>query len=171
MSSYNYYNGFIIKETVKASVDTDEIITRKIDSASYTSTTGKINIMKPINAEAAALTKAKIIETTAPFACFPSPAAKSPNRRSPETIFSWRAAIQTMFLEEKWTGQKLRPYISGTRKKTSEKMPGTYRKNRMAVLWPGQKKDRMACWICILRQMAILWRIETVSVCFVIIEM
>lgn len=50
-SSYNYYNGFIIKETVKASVDTDEIITRKIDSASYTSTTGKINIMKPINAD------------------------------------------------------------------------------------------------------------------------
>ena len=51
MTSYNYYNGFIIKETVKASVDTDEIITRKIDSASYTSTTGKINIMKPINAD------------------------------------------------------------------------------------------------------------------------
>lgn len=51
MTTYNYYNGFIIKETVKASVDTDEIITRKIDSASYTSTTGKINIMKPINAD------------------------------------------------------------------------------------------------------------------------
>ena len=50
-TTYNYYNGFIIKETVKASVDTDEIITRKIDSASYTSTTGKINIMKPINAD------------------------------------------------------------------------------------------------------------------------
>ena len=47
MTSYNYYNGFIIKETVKASVDTDEIITRKIDSAAYTSTTGKINLSNP----------------------------------------------------------------------------------------------------------------------------
>ena len=51
MTTYNYYNGFIIKETVKATVDTDEIITRKIDSATYTSTTGKINLSNPINAD------------------------------------------------------------------------------------------------------------------------
>lgn len=55
----------------------------------------------------------------------------------PETIFSWRAAIQTMFLEEKWTGNRSQLSISGTRKKISEKMPGMYQNNRMAASWHG----------------------------------
>ena len=56
------------------------------------------------------------------------------------------------------------------RKKISEKMPGTYRKNRMAVLWPGQRKKRMACWIYILRQMEISQRTEIAAFCFLIIQ-
>ena len=121
--------------------------------------------MKPINAEAAALTKAKIIQTTVPSARFPSPAVKSSNRRSPETIFSWRAAIRTIFLEEKWTGNRSQPSIFGTKKKTSEKMPGMFQKSRTAALWPGQRKNGMVSWICTSQRTEIFLRIKTVACC------
>ena len=77
------------------------------------------------------------------FARFPSPAVKSSNRRSPETIFSWRAAMQTMFLEEKWTGNRLQPSISGTRKENiGEDAWGVSEKQNGSIMaWTEEKRD------------------------------